>query len=234
MGADREIAGVLVAKGVEMLDAPVSGGEPKAIDGTLSFMVGGSQEVFDAFKDLSLRGLAATVSGLITMPGSLITAVSSPVAGKLYNKIGIRRLFLYGASLIFGGHFVLCFLTDTTPIILIALLFMIRQCGIGMLMMTSVTWGMSTLDKKYVSDGTAVISSLRTIAGAMGSALFVSLMTAAGAGRSGVDLIGIRTAFAGVAVLSLFLLILVSLKVGRRPGADAKGGQSQRVIHIKQ
>ena len=101
MGADREIAGVLVAKGVEMLDAPVSGGEPKAIDGTLSFMVGGSQEVFDAFKDLSLRGLAATVSGLITMPGSLITAVSSPVAGKLYNKIGIRRLFLYGASLIF-------------------------------------------------------------------------------------------------------------------------------------
>ena len=33
-----------------MLDAPVSGGEPKAIDGTLSFMVGGKQEVFDKFK----------------------------------------------------------------------------------------------------------------------------------------------------------------------------------------
>ena len=35
-----------------MLDAPVSGGEPKAIDGTLSFMVGGKQEVFDRFKEL--------------------------------------------------------------------------------------------------------------------------------------------------------------------------------------
>lgn len=182
----------------------------------------------------SLRGLAATVSGLITMPGSLITAVSSPIAGKLYDKIGIRRLFLSGALLIFGGHFVLCFLTETTPIILIALLFMIRQCGIGMLMMTSVTWGMSTLNKKYISDGTAVISSLRTIAGAMGSALFVSLMTAAGAGQSGIDLTGMRTAFAGVAVLSLFLLILVGLKVGRRLGTDAKGEQSQRMIHIKQ
>ncbi len=38
--------------GVEMLDAPVSGGEPKAIDGTLSIMVGGKQETFDKFKDM--------------------------------------------------------------------------------------------------------------------------------------------------------------------------------------
>ena len=43
----REIAAKLAEKGVEMLDAPVSGGEPKAIDGTLSVMVGGKKEVFD-------------------------------------------------------------------------------------------------------------------------------------------------------------------------------------------
>ena len=46
----KEIAAVLAEKGVEMLDAPVSGGEPKAIDGTLSFMVGGEEEVFHTFK----------------------------------------------------------------------------------------------------------------------------------------------------------------------------------------
>ena len=38
----REIAAKAKEKGVEMLDAPVSGGEPKAIDGTLSIMAGGS------------------------------------------------------------------------------------------------------------------------------------------------------------------------------------------------
>ena len=43
----REVAGKLAANGVEMLDAPVSGGQPKAIEGTLSVMVGGAQEVFD-------------------------------------------------------------------------------------------------------------------------------------------------------------------------------------------
>jgi 2-hydroxy-3-oxopropionate reductase len=43
----RELSAKLAEKGVEMLDAPVSGGEPKAIDGTMSVMVGGKQEVFD-------------------------------------------------------------------------------------------------------------------------------------------------------------------------------------------
>lgn len=50
----REIAAALAEKGVEMLDAPVSGGEPKAIDGTLSFMVGGRQAVFDRCRPLLL------------------------------------------------------------------------------------------------------------------------------------------------------------------------------------
>ena len=50
--ASKEIAAELAARGIQMLDAPVSGGEPKAIDGTLSFMVGGKQEVFDQYKDI--------------------------------------------------------------------------------------------------------------------------------------------------------------------------------------
>ena len=59
--ASKEIAAELAKKGIEMLDAPVSGGEPKAIDGTLSFMVGGKQEVFDAHKELLLTMGASAV-----------------------------------------------------------------------------------------------------------------------------------------------------------------------------
>lgn len=58
--ASKEIYAELQKKGIEMLDAPVSGGEPKAIDGTLSFMVGGKQEVFDQFKPL-LETMGASV-----------------------------------------------------------------------------------------------------------------------------------------------------------------------------
>lgn len=45
--ATREIAESLAARGASMLDAPVSGGEKGAIEGTLSIMVGGNPEVFD-------------------------------------------------------------------------------------------------------------------------------------------------------------------------------------------
>ena len=45
--ATREIARRLAEKGAEMLDAPVSGGEKGAIEGTLSIMVGGKPEVFE-------------------------------------------------------------------------------------------------------------------------------------------------------------------------------------------
>ena len=62
--ASREIAAELAKRGIDMLDAPVSGGQPKAVDGTLSFMVGGKPEVFDKFKDLLLTmGSSAVLCG---------------------------------------------------------------------------------------------------------------------------------------------------------------------------
>ncbi len=48
----RLIGAELAKKGIEMIDAPVSGGEPKAIDGTLSIMCGGKQELFNKYKSL--------------------------------------------------------------------------------------------------------------------------------------------------------------------------------------
>jgi 2-hydroxy-3-oxopropionate reductase len=53
----RSVAAALVQQGVDMLDAPVSGGEVGAIAGTLSIMVGGKPEVFERMKPaLSLLG----------------------------------------------------------------------------------------------------------------------------------------------------------------------------------
>ena len=65
-------------KGVEMLDAPVSGGEPKAIDGTMSIMVGGKEQVFESVKDI-----------LLSMGGSavLIGDIGSGNTAKLANQI---------------------------------------------------------------------------------------------------------------------------------------------------
>jgi 2-hydroxy-3-oxopropionate reductase len=58
--AARQVSEALAAQGVPMLDAPVSGGEPKAVDGTLSVMVGGDRAVFDQVSDV-LADMAASV-----------------------------------------------------------------------------------------------------------------------------------------------------------------------------
>ena len=57
----KKIGAELAEKGIELMDAPVSGGEPKAIDGTLSFMVGGKQEIFDTYKPVLDAMGASTV-----------------------------------------------------------------------------------------------------------------------------------------------------------------------------
>lgn len=64
--------------GVEFMDAPVSGGEPKAIDGSLSVMVGSKEDVFDKYKDL-----------LETMAGSVVRVgeVGAGNTTKLANQV---------------------------------------------------------------------------------------------------------------------------------------------------
>jgi len=76
--ASVEIANQAALRDVEMLDAPVSGGEPKAIDGTLSIMVGGKETVFETVKPL-LEVVGASVT-LVGKNGSGVTA-------KLANQI---------------------------------------------------------------------------------------------------------------------------------------------------
>lgn len=58
--ASKDIAGKCAEVGVRMLDAPVSGGEPKAIDGTLSIMVGGDKNLFLQVKDEILLKMGGT------------------------------------------------------------------------------------------------------------------------------------------------------------------------------
>jgi len=60
----QKVGAACAARGVEFLDAPVSGGEPKAIDGSLAIMVGGRQDVFDRLLPLfQAMGSSATLTG---------------------------------------------------------------------------------------------------------------------------------------------------------------------------
>ncbi|HTM14599.1 MAG TPA: 2-hydroxy-3-oxopropionate reductase [Bryobacteraceae bacterium] len=57
----QKVGAACAAKGVEFLDAPVSGGEPKAIEGTLAIMVGGDAKTFEKIEPI-LRNMGASVT----------------------------------------------------------------------------------------------------------------------------------------------------------------------------
>jgi len=62
----QEAAAACAARGVEFIDAPVSGGEPKAVDGTLAIMAGGKQEIFDQVAPiLQAMGSSVTLTGAV-------------------------------------------------------------------------------------------------------------------------------------------------------------------------
>lgn len=103
----QEVAGKLAEAGIDMIDAPVSGGEPKAIDGTLSIMVGGKKELFDKCYPI-LKTVAASVvhtgdigAGNVTkLANQIIVALNIAAMSEalvLASKVGVKPELVYQA-----------------------------------------------------------------------------------------------------------------------------------------
>ena len=97
----QKVGKALEAKGVRMLDAPVSGGEKGAIDGALSIMVGGDQAVFDAVLPI-FQAMGKTITllgplgfgGFTKLANQIIVAVNLTALGEaltLARKAGLDR-----------------------------------------------------------------------------------------------------------------------------------------------
>lgn len=83
----KQLAAKLKGHGVEMLDAPVSGGEPKAIDGTLAIMVGGKEEVFEKMKPV-----LAAIGKDITLVGDHGCGTMAKLANQIIVNVNIAAM----------------------------------------------------------------------------------------------------------------------------------------------
>jgi len=83
----QEIAKELEKKGVEVLDAPVSGGEEKAKSGTLAFMVGGKKEVFEKCKDI-----LDVMGGSVTLVGEIGAGQTTKLANQVIVALNIAAV----------------------------------------------------------------------------------------------------------------------------------------------
>lgn len=128
----------------------------------------------------SVMGYSAVVSGLVTLPGSVATAVVSPLAGRLYDK-----------------------------------------------MMPLLTWGTSNVKSQKVADASSLLTSFRTIAGAIGSAVFVGIMNtvsinSAAAYGDNALMHGMNVSFLWMAIGAVVLLMISIFGVRRSTANSAK------------
>ncbi len=174
----------------------------------------------------SVMGYSAVVSGLVTLPGSVATALISPFAGNLYDKIGIKKIFVLGSAALVISNSGMIFLSMGTPLWVAACLNVIRNLSIGSLMMPLLTWGTSNVNEQKVADASSLLTSLRTIAGSIGSAVFVGIMTTVAeqskeAYGDGAWMHGMNVSFFWMAAAALILL-LISIFMGKNSTMNKK------------
>lgn len=85
--ASQEFAAELAKIGVEFLDAPVSGGEPKAIDGSIAIMVGGEKATFDKYKDL-----LAVMGSTVNLVGGVGAGNTTKLANQMIVAVNIAAI----------------------------------------------------------------------------------------------------------------------------------------------
>ena len=163
----------------------------------------------------SVMGYSAVISGLVTLPGSLATTLVSPFAGRFYDKMGIKKIFVAGAAILLISNIGMVFLSLSTPLWVAAVLNVVRNVSIGSLMMPLLTWGTTKVEFKKVADASSLLTSFRTIAGSIGSALFVGIMTLVS--QSSAEAYGDRALIHGMNVAFLWMaagaLILLGISI---------------------
>jgi EmrB/QacA subfamily drug resistance transporter len=167
----------------------------------------------------TVMGYSAVVSGLVTLPGSLATALVSPFAGRLYDKVGIRKIFIPGSVCLVISNLGMAFINMDTPLAVAAAWNVIRNVSIGALMMPLLTWGTGSVREEKVADASSLLTSFRTISGSIGSAVFVGIMMSVGSSvveayGDGALVHGLNTSFAAMALSALVLAGLAVFGTG--------------------
>jgi len=142
----------------------------------LNLILMGTAIVFPVYVQ-NIKGHSATISGLNALPGSLAMAIISPFAGRIYDKIGMKLLFIIGSVVSTASNLSIYFIPYKMSIWYVGFIGILRMASIGALLMPLVTWAMKDVPKVKASDATALFNSIRFIGGACGSALFISIMT---------------------------------------------------------
>ncbi len=173
----------------------------------------------------NIRNMSALHSGLILLPGALISVFVSLIAGRVYDKIGGKYLGVVGYIIIAASTIPFIFLSLSTSLWTIVVFYALITMGISMITMPMTTEGLNSLPQKLISHGTAMINTFRQVGGSIGTALFVTIYTEVGnhafesgdiANKTAAQVYGMNYVFIGVAVFACIGLVVSSLLKSKR------------------
>jgi MFS transporter, DHA2 family, lincomycin resistance protein len=171
-------------------------------------------------------GLSPAETGLIVLPGSLAMGFAGPFIGRIYDRWGTRVLLVPGSVVVSAMLWMYAlFASSTTPIWLLVAVQTVLSLGLAMSFTPLFTASLGSLEPRFYSYGSAVVSTIQQVAGAAGVAVLITVMSgiaaASPASAAVASAEGARGGFLIAAILSV--LLIVSAFLIRKP-ADQPAG----------
>lgn len=178
----------------------------------------------------NLRGGTALNSGLMLLPGAVITGAMAPIAGRIYDKFGAREIAIGGFLCMVAGTVLLMTIGMDTSFTLMAGMFALMMLGVSLLMTPLMTAGINALPFQFIAHGTAMSNTIRMVGGSIGTALMVSVMSVTANASGGIApsdamLEGVHAGLAVAGMLAtagLVLSFFLSRKSKQRQAAQLR------------
>lgn len=153
-------------------------------------------------------GKSALVAGLTSLPGGLLMGLAGPLVGRVYDRHGARRLVVPGSIMLFLSLCGFATMSAATPVWELVVLQTIMMVGLSMMFTPLMTDALSALPDRLYSHGSAIMTTLQQVAGAAGTALFVTVMAKASASGGAPDMPGVHAAFITAALIGAVAVVL--------------------------
>ncbi|ROS52727.1 DHA2 family efflux MFS transporter permease subunit [Frigoribacterium sp. PhB24] len=162
----------------------------------------------------NVHGLDPLATGLLLLPGGLVQGLLSPVVGRLFDRYGPTVLLVPGTTLVSAVLWFMSTVSESTPIPMVLGAHVALSIGLAFMFTPLFTSGLGSLPSNLYSHGSAIVGTVQQLAGAAGTAVFVTVMTLAataaasqsGAGAAATGA-GVRAAFLVGAIISVFAVV---------------------------
>lgn len=138
------------------------------------------------------RGYGAFDTGLLLLPQAIAAAVTMPLGGRLFDRIGARPLVVAGLALIAAAMALLSQVSATTQGADLIVPLALSGAGMGLMLMTLQTYLMTASPRELVSRVTALTNALRQVATSLAIAGLATILTS----RATMHLTAAKLAFA--------------------------------------